>query len=359
MTTFFSVLVMVCFMALFIYLMYRIVSKTLGPSPSPASQGPAFNDVPNEAASAEFNKIRNGSGSQVRSISDDESKVGLMSLRNVVIKSSYNTAFTGSYMNLDMIKQVLSRGCRFLDFQVFVKNGSVVVGYSNATYDPSFSSMTSLNCLSLPGVCSTIMSYAFSDASPNKEDPLFVQFHLKTALTENYDTVANILYSNFNEKIAWNKDADKALTVTPDTRLVDVRGKVVVLIDAPLMNEYTPTCIDQGMTKSCYSLQDVVNMNTGTPTVPIYTESELVKQMYAPSSSTPYLFRIVQPTLGFFMGASNPDAHFLIRYYGVQVIGEAFYVLDTNLKAYEKLFDESKSAFLSLSATIGKITTAL
>jgi hypothetical protein len=58
------------------------------------------------------------------------------------------------------------------------------------------------------------------------------------------------------------------------------------------------------------------------------------------------------------MGASNPDAHCLIRYYGVQVIGEAFYVLDTNLKAYERLFDESKSAFLSLSATIGKITTA-
>jgi len=273
-------------------------------------------------------------------------------LRDVVIKSSYNTALTGSYMNLDMVKQVLSRGCRFLDFQVFVKNGTVVVGYSNATYDPSFTSMTSLNCVSLAGVCSTIMSYAFSDASPNKDDPLFVQFHLKTALTSNYDTVANILYSNLNEKIAWNKDADKALTVTPDTRLVDVMGKVVVLMDAPLMDMYAPTCTD----RSCYSLRDVVNMNTGTPTVPIYTESDLVKQMYSPSSS--YLFRIVQPTLGFFMGASNPDAHFLILNYGAQIIGEAFYVLDTNLKAYEKLFDESKSAFLSLTETIGKIKQA-
>lgn len=352
MMTFFSVLILLSFMALFVYLMYKIVGKTMGPSP--ASQGPAFNDTPDAAADAEFNKIRNGSGSAVRSMSPS---LGKMSLRDVVIKSSYNTAFTGSYMNLDMVKQVLSRGCRFLDFQVFVKNGTVVVGYSNATYDPSFTSMTSLNCLSLAGVCSTIMSYAFSDASPNKEDPLFVQFHLKTALTSNYDTVANILYSNLYEKMAWNKDSDKALIVSPDTRLVDVMGKVVVLMDAPLMDTYAPTCINRD--KSCYSLKDVVNMNTGTPTVPIYSESDLVKQMYATFSSSPYLFRIVQPTLGFFLGTSNPDANFLIRYYGVQVIGEAFYVLDTNLKAYERLFDESTAAFISLTSTIGKISQAV
>ena len=351
MITFFSVLILLSFMALFVFLMYQIVGKIMGPS----AASPAFNDTPDAAANAEFAKIRHGSGSAVRSMPPN---MGNMYLRDVVIKSSYNTALTGSYMNLDMVKQVLSRGCRFLDFQVFVKNGTVVVGYSNATYDPSFTSMTSLNCLSLAGVCSTIMSYAFSDASPNKDDPLFVQFHLKTALTSNYDSVANILYSNLNEKIAWNKDADKALTVTPDTRLVDVMGKVVVLMDAPLMDTYAPTCTDQGMTKSCYSLKDVVNMNTGTPTVPIYSETDLLKQMYATSSSTPYLFRIVQPSLGFFMGASNPDANFLIRHYGVQVIGEAFYVSDTNLKAYERLFAESKSAFLLLTNTIGKITQA-
>lgn len=351
MITFFSVLILLSFMALFIFLMYQIVGKTM--APSPASQGPAFNDVPDAAAHAEFNKVRNGSGSSVRSMSQSVEK---MTLRDVVIKSSFNTACTGSYMNLDMVKQVLSRGCRFLDFQVFVKSGTVVVGYSNATYDPHFTSMTSLNCLSLAGVCSTIMSYAFSDASPNKDDPLFVQFHLKTALTENYDTVANILYSNFNEKLAWNKDADKALTVTPDTRLVDVMGKVVVLMDAPLMEKYVPTCVNpEGMTKSCYSLPNVVNMNTGTPTVPIYSESDLVKQMYAPTN---YLFRIVQPTLGFFMGTTNPDAPFLIRNYGVQVVGEAFYVSDANLRVYEKLFDDSKSAFLSLTDIVGKITTS-
>jgi hypothetical protein len=349
MNTFFSVLILLSFMALFIFLMYQIVGKTSTRSSPAADAGPAFNDVPTALASAEFNKIRNSQGSSLRSMPQIREK---MCLRDVVIKSSYNTAYTGSYMNLDMIKQVLSRGCRFLDFQVFVKDGSVVVGYSNATFDPSFTSMTSINCLSLAGVCSTIMSSAFSDTSPNKDDPLFVQFHLKTA--SNYDTVANILYSNMNEKIAWNKDANQALVVSGDTRIVDIMGKVVLLIDAPLLASYTPTCTDA----SCYSLTSIANMITNTPTVPIYTESELTQQMYSPSSSTPYLFRIVQPTLGFFMGTSNPDAHSLIRFYGVQVIAVAFYILDSNLKAYESLFDKSQCAFLSLSSTVGTITNS-
>jgi hypothetical protein len=354
MTTFFSVLILFSFMALFIYLMYQIVGKTLGSSPSSAA--PSFDDVPSPAAAAEFNKVRSSQGSSVRSIASN-SILNQVSLRDVVIKSSYNTAFTGSYMNLDMIKQVLSRGCRVLDFQIFVKNGSVVVGYSNATFDPSFTSMTSVNCLSLAGVCSTIMSYGFSDASPNKDDPLFVQFHLKTDLTSNYDTVARTLYGNFKERLAWNQDAGIALQVTPSTLLSDLKNKLVILMDAPQLQTYSPTCTQPKET-GCHSLAQVVNMQTALPTTtPIYSEAELSKQMYAALSSTPYLFRIVQPSLGFF-ATVNPDATHLIRTYGAQVVMEAFYILDSNLKSYEKIFDDKQCAFLLLSDTIGAITRA-
>jgi hypothetical protein len=353
MTTFFSVLILFSFMTLFIYLMYQIVGKTLGSTSS--TQVPAFEDVPSPAAAAEFNKIRSSQGSSVRSIASN-SILNQVALRDVVIKSSYNSAFTGSYMNLDMIRQVLSRGCRVLDFQIFVKNGTVVVGYSNATFDPSFTSMTSINCLSLAGVCSTIMSYGFSDTSPNKEDPLFVQFHLKTELTSNYDTVARTLYGNLKERLAWNQDAGTALQVTPSTLLSDLKNKVVILMDAPQLQTYSPTCTQPKET-GCHSLAQVVNMQTALPTTtPIYSEADLSKQMYA-LSSAPYLFRIVQPSLGLFTTV-NPDATHLIRTYGAQVVMEAFYILDSNLKSYEKLFDDKNSAFLLLSDTIGGITNA-
>ena len=74
--------------------------------------------------------------------------------------------------------------------------------------------------------------------------------------------------------------------------------------------------------------------------------------------ASPYLFRIVQPTLGFYMSTSNADAHFLILNYGAQVVTQAFYIADANLKAYEKLFDASNHAFLSLTNVIGYIKTA-
>lgn len=344
MNTFFSVLILFSFLALFIYLMLKIVTKIMGTSPS--ANLPVYNDTPSVEANAEFNKIRSSQGSGLRNCGK---ALQSQTLRNLVIKSSYNTAFTGSYMNLNMIEHVLSRGCRFLDFQVFVKDNIVVVGYSNAVNDPSFTSMTSLNCLSLQGVCETIMSSAFSDPSPNKDDPLFVQFHLKTSKTTHYDTVAEVL-NTMKDRLAINTSTNLPKTVSPDTQLSDIMGKVVILMDAPLISTYTPS------TNTQVNLSQVVNMYTGTPTVPIYMESELMNQMYTPSSDTSYLFRIVQPTLGFFMGVTNPDARILIQYYSVQIIGQAFYVMDTNLKAYEQLFKDSQSAFLTMSDTIGKIS---
>ena len=348
MNTFFSVIVLLSFLALFVYMMYKIVGNTTTSSASPHSGSPAFDDTPSAAANAEFQKVKFGQGTSLRNMS---ATMEMVSLRNAVIKSSSNSALTGNYVNLDMIRQVLSRGCRVLDFQVFLKDGAVVVGYSNAIYDPSFSSMTSLNCVSLAGVCTTILSNAFSDTSPNKDDPVFVQLHLKTAAT-NYDTISEVLYASLQGKLAWVKDTAKALEVTPDTRLSDVAGKVVLFIDAPQLSSYTPT---QEMTSTTRTLADVTNMYVGTPTVPIYSEANLLQQMYSPSSTSPYLMRIVQPSLGFFGGVTNPNAPPLISNYSSQIVLEAFYIADENLKTYESLFDAKNSAFLLLTDTIGAI----
>ena len=76
------------------------------------------------------------------------------SLRNFIIKSSFNSAYSGSYMNLEMIKYVLKRGCRFLNFQVFIKDNTAIVAYSKEDFEGSFSSNPP--ALSLGGVFSTI-----------------------------------------------------------------------------------------------------------------------------------------------------------------------------------------------------------
>lgn len=349
MNTFFSVVVLLAFMALFVYLMYRIIANMTSSNSKNASTEPPFEDTPSAAQSAELRAIKSSVGT---GITTTPATLTSMALRDLFIKASFNTAFTGHYVNLDMIKQVLSRGARFLDFQVFVKDGAVVVGFSNSTFDPSFTSMTSQNCVSLAGVCSTIMANAFSDTSPNKGDPLIVQFRLKTA-PDNYDTIANILYSTLREKMVWNNN--KAQAVTPDTLLGDLMGKVVIFLEAP------PAKASSCDGTTCYSLPDVVNMMVGTPRVPIYTEQQLLSQTYASTTSSSYHFRVVLPGKGFYGGASNPDSYFLLNNYAPQVVCEAFYVLDARLKNYEALFEHRKSAFVSISDTIGylKQTTPL
>jgi len=121
----------------------------------------------------------------------------------------------------------------------------------------------------------------------------------------------------------------------------DVMGKIVILIDAPENNQD--------------SLLKITNMSVGTATAPIYNEAQLVKQMYSPSNNSPYLFRIVEPTLGFYLGLTNADSKVIIYNYGAQVIAEAFYINDKNLNAYEKLFENFNSAILPMTSTIGYI----
>ena len=67
-------------------------------------------------------------------------------LREYCIKSSYNTALSGKYVSTDMIKYVLTRGCRFLDFEIFYVDNGPCVAYS---VDPTFVTVTSKNTIKL------------------------------------------------------------------------------------------------------------------------------------------------------------------------------------------------------------------
>jgi hypothetical protein len=52
-------------------------------------------------------------------------------IKDMFIKASYNSAFTGRYLSSEMVKFCLSQGCRFLDFEVDNSDGIVVVKCTN------------------------------------------------------------------------------------------------------------------------------------------------------------------------------------------------------------------------------------
>jgi hypothetical protein len=53
-----------------------------------------------------------------------------LTLKDFIVKSSYNTAYTGSTMSLNAVSYALERGYRYLDFEVYLINGLPCVGYS-------------------------------------------------------------------------------------------------------------------------------------------------------------------------------------------------------------------------------------
>ena len=157
-------------------------------------------------------------------------------LREYFMKASYNTALTGSYINTDMVKYLLSRGCRFLDFEIYSINDIPYVSYST---DPTFATQTE-NTVLLSDVLTTIAQSGFMAPSPNPKDPLFIQFRIKTTISELYSQIAMSLSKNLGSRL-YNGE------VNGSTLLSKLLGKIIIIVDkstSPNYYKYS-NCNDQ------------------------------------------------------------------------------------------------------------------
>jgi len=335
-----------------IYILCRMIKKRQGEK---TSSNPPFVDTPTDAQMAQLNQIENSvsnNGSGITNARFEPSNNN--ALRNFCIKSSFNSAYTGGYVNRDMVKFVLMRGCRFLDFEVFIKDNVPIVAYSTSTAtDSSFNHFTSdAPAISLGGVFSTIMSNAFNDTSPNPQDPLFIHLRIKSFLPSAYSAVGDTIQGSLGPKLYADGNGN-AIPVHLDTQLDLLQGKVVVIVDqqsSPGYAEYA-TC---GTTNpaTCTTLSKYINANSGTQDFRIYREDELFYQSINPPDPDVYLMRLVLPNIGFFNNVSNSDSLYLVKNYGAQLIAQAFYENNRNLVMYEEMFKEYHSAFVPLQDAV-------
>ena len=243
-------------------------------------------------------------------------------------------------MNLDMIKYVLQRGCRFLDFQVFIKDNTAIVAYSKEDYYNAFSS--NAPALSLAGVFSTINMHAFNEHSPNPNDPIFIQLRILSDLPAAESIVAETIASSLPVNLYSDPTTGNAIPIDLNIQMNKLQNKVVIVTDQSESNS-TP-------------LSKYTNLFTGTSNVRRYSENQLTYQPINPPNPDPFLFQIVLPNLGYFFGVNNSDAAYLIQNYGTQVIAQAFYSSDLNLENYESIFNKHQSAFVRVSDIINQPT---
>jgi hypothetical protein len=177
-----------------------------------------------------------------------------MPLYSVFIKASYNTAYDGNEVSTDMIDYILSRGYRFLDFEVYWETlTNAPDGSPTATVGVSEdgTNIRTSNNILLSEVFDKIQMSAFTQLSPNRDDPLFIQLR-PMYQTTNDPTLKNTDAYMYNSQL--NASIKQALGVfnpshitnnmiTPSTKLNKLcstdssKAKIIFIMDVSHINK--------------------------------------------------------------------------------------------------------------------------
>lgn len=291
---------------------------------------------------------------------------GNLLLREYCIKASYNSACSGSYVNLDMVKYVLSRGCRFLDFELYhidttTPNLVDTIGNSKQpcvafSNDPTSMVLKSKNYLQLSNVFQRIREYAFQAPTPNVNDPLFIQLRIYSQEKDMYQETANLILRYFSMN-RYTEDVDAS-----KTRMADIMKSVIFVLDKNVANydSYKNTDLPKyinlysgGTNLMKYSPKGLsemlINMNqvidgTHLSTVRGYTMVEPTKVVDKVPSIYQWFnwFGVGDDSLN---GLSLP---FFVRNYGAQIVEYPFYRPGDALDNYEQFFADMGAAFVPM-----------
>lgn len=293
-------------------------------------------------------------------------------LKEYCIKASYNTALTGNYVNLDMIKYVIGRGCRFLDFEVFYvgktktddKGNAVTIYTAEVAYstDNTFTTINSENSILLEKVLTTIITNAFSQSCTNRDDPMFINLRIKSNKKDAYKAIATALDSTIKPKLYTDSKTENdeiiAKQVTKLTPLSDIMGKIILCVDKTIdrnYRTYTP-CDDNN--KTCYDLINYINMETGGEDLNLLRYSEVMEQCITPININNDNITTDVKTIKYVIpntkndNSQNPNISDFVLKYSSQIPAFRFYKNDDQLNKYEEFFDDNGSAFVSLAVAI-------
>lgn len=272
-------------------------------------------------------------------------------LKDYIVKSSYNSAVTGKYVNIDMVKYLLRRGVRLLDFEVMLLNDAPMITYTD---DSSLESINTNNTLLLDNVFSMVVSNAFVQPTPNVKDPLFIHLRIKSKPGSNklYRLIAKSIDSTLKDKV-YNGQ------ITKNTKISDIMGKIVIIVDKTINRDYKQLSACSPSEKDCYNLNKYVNLESGSDLLFLHHYNELlnlsqdlirVEDKCPICTSTTNMRLILPDTIN--KNTKNPNIDDFILNYGSQFVLYKFYSKDEELEKYEQLFNDNKGGIIPLAYSI-------
>ena len=275
-------------------------------------------------------------------------------LRNYNIKSSYNSCCANLYKNGWVsecaLREVITQGCRFLDFEVYSYKGKPVVGVSTKVND--YYMKECYNYIPIGNVFDTIHNRAFPANNSNVkagDQPLIINLRFKTNNKDVLDNVAKSLKNSFNNKLLNSCDSiyNYRSTVITDTNNVGynnfgtigmdrIKGKVILFTD-----------LTDDILLQTNKLRNSINMSSKSnsrPHLKVYRYTEIIGKTQAETDWTnniiiclPGLSNMCQP-MDYKINEDNN--------LGIQLFANCFQSKSDELKAYIKYFNDVKSAFV-------------
>jgi hypothetical protein len=275
-------------------------------------------------------------------------------LHEYCIKSSYNTACSGKYVSIDMIKNVLSRGCRFVDFEVFyIKESGKFIPKVGVSSDENYILLDSKNSIRLNEVFATITKYAFSQDSPNSNDPLFINLRIKSNNKAVYQEVAKTINTMLASKLYTGE-------VNNETKLKDIMRKIIIVIDKTVRPDYKDHSKCKSDSPDCFDLANYTHLESGSEYLNKFHYTDILNQCSKPVlmkddniHTTAKLMKMAVPDkITSLDKPSNPAMKEFIIKHGCQNIFYQYQTVDANMRKTEDLFNMLKGGIVTLSSVI-------
>jgi hypothetical protein len=280
------------------------------------------------------------------------------------IKSSANSAYSGGYVSTDMLKIVIMRGVRFLDFQLFGSKDDKTSKYTAVVgVNINNGQTVSQNQIPFADVLKTILIEGMNNA-PNAKDPLFIQLRVNIADSANiYEPISMDIQNTLGgSSYVYTKDKG---TITSKTLLSELLSKIVFAIDISSAKDYKNPDHYKTATNN---LTKYVTMETNTIDIPSYDYNLALTNIQTPifvqSSDKPMTnishFTVISPSKD--DTKTNPVFKDYVKKYGYNTLLYQYNLTDSKnmgyLQQYEAIFGANTGTYESTNFNTAFVSMA-
>ena len=257
-------------------------------------------------------------------------------LRDYYIKSAYNACSGGdyknSYVDTNILKDLLKQGVRGLDFEIYSIDDQPVVATSTTN---NFFVKETFNSVLFSEVLNVIRDYAFvNSTAPNPFDPIILHLRIKSTNQNMYKNFAKLLESNNNILMDKRYSFEYYGKNFGTVKLSDMTGKIVIIVDRS-----NPSFMESE------AFYEYVNMTSKSVFCRALHYYDVIN---APNMEELIGYNKLNMTIGMPDKGSDPEnpSSITMRTYGIQMLAMRYQNVDTNLEENDLFFNEAGHAFV-------------